>query len=122
MVQAVGPVNTELKLAQILGDDYLAPAAMDVAAPTPPTAPTQNVGISSKNMFEDILAKSIDALNGVSKTEIHTNQLIEKYLRGEVELQDVMMAQSKMSIMVQLAVTTVNAAVTSFKEITQMQV
>ncbi|MGB9613085.1 MAG: flagellar hook-basal body complex protein FliE, partial [Candidatus Margulisiibacteriota bacterium] len=74
------------------------------------------------NPFEDILAKAIESLEGVSKTEIYANQLVDKYVRGEAELQEVMIAQAKMSIMVQMAVTTVNAAVTTFKEITQMQV
>jgi flagellar hook-basal body complex protein FliE len=48
--------------------------------------------------------------------------MVEKYAKGEADLQDVMVAQSKMSVMVQLAVTTVNAAVGTFKEITQMQI
>jgi flagellar hook-basal body complex protein FliE len=121
MVQPINPVQAELRLAQILGDDYLAQAPQGVAAPAVPAAPGGTVEFSG-NMFEDVLAKSIEALNGVSQTEMHANQLIQGYLRGEVELHDVMLAQSKMSIMVQLAVTTVNAAVTSFKEITQMQV
>ena len=123
MVQAIGRIEpNEIRLAQLLRDDYLGPSAIEPASPTVPAAPTQKVELGAGNMFEDVLAKSIEALNGVSQTEIKTNQLIDKYLHGEVELQDVMMAQSKMSIMVQLAVTTVNAAVTSFKEITQMQV
>jgi flagellar hook-basal body complex protein FliE len=53
---------------------------------------------------------------------MYANQLIDKYLKGEVELQDVMVVQSKMSIMVQLAITTINTAVNTFKEITQIQV
>lgn len=121
MAGRIDPVRAEMRLAQILGDDYLAQAPPGVAAPSVPAAPGGKVEFSG-NMFEDVLAKSIEALNGVSRTEMHANQMIQGYLRGEVELQDVMMAQSKMSIMVQLAVTTVNAAVTSFKEITQMQV
>lgn len=48
--------------------------------------------------------------------------MIDKYARGEVDLQDVMVAQSKMTIMAQLALTTVNSAVGTFKEITQMQI
>jgi flagellar hook-basal body complex protein FliE len=74
------------------------------------------------NPFDDVLAKAIEALDGVSRSELYTNQLIDKYVRGEAELQDVMIAQSKMSVMSQLAVTTVNAAVNTFKEITQLQI
>ena len=76
----------------------------------------------SSNMFDDILNKTIEALNGVSKSEFHANQMIDRYAHGEVELHDVMVAQSKMNVMVQMAVTTINGAVSTFKEITQMQI
>ncbi len=121
MAEQINPIDAETRLAQILGDDYLAQAV----EPTPGlSTPAQGVGGPSfeGNPFEDVLSKAIDALNGVSRSEIRANQLIDSYLRGEIELHEVMLAQSKMSIMVQLAVTTVNAAVTTFKEITQMQV
>ena len=68
------------------------------------------------------MSRAVDMLNDVSRSERYADQLVNGYLRGEVELHEVMTAQSKMSIMVQLAVTTINTAVTTFKEITQMQV
>jgi flagellar hook-basal body complex protein FliE len=74
------------------------------------------------NVFEDVLAKAVESLEKVSNTEFYANQLIEQYIAGEADLQDVMVATSKMSLMVQLAVTTVTTAVNTFKEITQMQV
>ena len=125
MVEAINPVSAELRLAQLLGEDDLlaqappAPAAPAAAAPAPAAGAEAAFPGSA---FEDILSQAIESLNSVSRSEIYANQLAEKYARGEVELQDVMVAQSKMSIMVQLAVTTVNAAVTTFKEITQMQI
>jgi len=76
----------------------------------------------SGNPFEDVLSKAIDALNTVSNTEVYANQMIDKYTRGEAEMADVLIASSKASIMVQLAVTTINTAVTTFKEVTQMQI
>jgi len=120
MAEQINPIGAETRLAQILGDDYLAQAV----EPTPGlSAPAEPAKTSfTGNPFEDVLSKAIDALNGVSRSEIRANQLIDSYLRGEIELHEVMLAQSKMSIMVQLAVTTVNSAVTTFKEITQMQV
>ncbi|MFA5034535.1 MAG: flagellar hook-basal body complex protein FliE [Candidatus Margulisiibacteriota bacterium] len=121
---AINPVNADLRLAQLLGDDLVAQApATSSAAPlgSASAALTGDKPLSS-NMFDDILNKSIEALNGVSKSEFHANQMIERYSRGEVELHDVMVAQSKMSVMVQMAVTTINGAVNTFKEITQMQI
>jgi flagellar hook-basal body complex protein FliE len=123
MVEGIDPVKASLRLAQLLGEDEVvaqAPLAPSAASPAQP-APAGRSDFSG-NPFEDILAKAIESLEKVSKTEIYANELVDKFVRGEAELQEVMVAQAKMSIMVQLAVTTVNAAVTTFKEITQMQV
>lgn len=111
MPEGIDPIN--LKLAQILGDEEIRPSIAPGVAPMAdfPTSP-----------FEDILSKAVDALEGVSRQEIYTNQLIDKYVRGEADLQDVMVESSKTSIMVQLAVTTITSAVSTFKEITQMQI
>ena len=122
MIQAIGPIGAEMRLAQLLGEDQIF-AQTPVA---PATDMSAGVGAASKplsgNAFEDMLTKAVEALEGVSQTEVTANQLVDKYMHGEAELQDVMVAQSKMSIMVNLAVTTVNSAVNTFKEITQIQV
>jgi len=115
MAEQIDPINAERKLAQILGEDYLAEAAPGVSMPT------ESVKFSG-NPFEDLLARAIDSLEGISRSELYANQMIDKYVQGEVELQEVMLAQSQASLMVQLAVTTINSVVTTFKEITQMQV
>ena len=128
VVAAIGPLTAEQRLAQLIGGneyggDFLAQApAITPAAPAAPPAPgAGRVGLTG-NAFEDILNKSIEALNGVSHTEIYANQMVDKYLHGQADLQDVMVAQSKMSIMETLAVTTVNSAISTFKEITQIQI
>ena len=105
----------ELKLAQLLGQD-------EVAAPAAPPKVDVTEGYYKTSPFEDILGRAVNALNGVSREEVKANQMIDGYVRGEVDLQDVMVQSSKMNIMVQLATTTVNLAVNTFKEITQMQV
>ena len=87
----------------------------------PGVSRTGGRGILPVNAFEDILGKAVDALNGVSQAEFTANDLISKYVAGSAELSDVMVATSKMSIAVQLAVTVVNSAVSSFKELTSMQ-
>ncbi|OGB90247.1 hypothetical protein A2625_02860 [candidate division WOR-1 bacterium RIFCSPHIGHO2_01_FULL_53_15] len=123
MAQAIGPISAETRLAQLLGgDDMFAqvsptePAAPAAVSPAP--APVNFTG----NAFEDILNKTIESLNGVSRAETYANQLTEKYIRGEAELHDVMAAQAKMNLMAQLAVTTVTSAVNTIKEITQIQI
>lgn len=125
MVEGIGPISADLRLAQLLGDnDFLAQVpAVSPALPGNMAGPAASTGINlTGNPFEDALAKAVESLNGVSRSEVYANQMVEKYVRGQAELQDVMVAQSKMSIMVQLAVTSVNAAVNTFKEVTQMQI
>ena len=112
MIEKIGPLD--LKIAQLLGTD-------DAAAPMAPPKVSDNFTVSN-NPFEDILGRAITALEGVSKTEFTANQMIDGYVRGEVDLQDVMVQSSKMSLAVQMATTTINLAVSTFKEITQMQV
>ncbi|MFA6548835.1 MAG: flagellar hook-basal body complex protein FliE [Candidatus Margulisiibacteriota bacterium] len=124
MVEAISPVDAEFRLAQLLGDDILAPPS-SLSSPSQ-VSPVVESGTSqvsfSGNPFEDMLSQAVESLNGVSQSEAATNQLVDRYLRGEVDLQSVMVSQSKTTILVQFAVTAINAAVTSFKEITQMQV
>ncbi|MFA4967718.1 MAG: flagellar hook-basal body complex protein FliE [Candidatus Margulisiibacteriota bacterium] len=112
-IERINPMD--LKLAQLLGEDEVT---------TPAAAPQvdETQGYYKTSPFEDILGRAVNALEGVSQTEIKANQMIDGYVRGEVDLQDVMVQSSKMNIMVQLATTTVNLAVNTFKEITQMQV
>ncbi len=112
MAESISPIQAQMRLAQLMGDDFLAQA---------PEAAVQPADFSG-NPFEDMLNKAIESLDGVSRTELYANQMVDKYLKGEAEVADVMAAQAKMNVMVSLAVTTVNAAVTTFKEITQLQV
>jgi flagellar hook-basal body complex protein FliE len=113
-----------MRLAQLLGEDDLVAQAPAAAAPAAPAsmAPSASSVKFPGNPFDDVLAKAIESLEGVNRSEVYANQMIDKYIRGEADIQDVMVAQSKMSVMMQLAVTTVNASVNTFKEITQMQI
>jgi len=98
-----------LKLAQVEGP---------VATPAQPTTTPSK----SESIFDQVLGRAVDALNSVSQTEMNANKLIDDYIAGKVELSDVMIATSKMTIAVQLAVTTITSAVSTFKEITQMPI
>jgi len=77
-------------------------------------------GALEDNPFEAVFSKAVDALEGVSNVEFRANDLINQYVQGKADLADVMIATSKMNIAVQLAVTTITTAVSTFKEITQM--
>jgi len=103
-----------ISLAQVEG-----PAAAPGIAPAAavPAGPAE-----TENVFDKVLGRAVDALNNVSETEMNANKLIDDYIAGKVELSDVMIATSKMTIAVQLAVTTITSAVSTFKEITQMQI
>ncbi|MDI6731482.1 MAG: flagellar hook-basal body complex protein FliE [Candidatus Margulisbacteria bacterium] len=123
MAEKISPVNAELKLAQILNDDFLAQAPEGAIA-----SPSVDIGIKtpasglSANAFEDLLSRAVDSLNNVSQAEMHADQLIQKFRAGQAELHEVMIAQSKANILVQFAVTSINTAVTSFKEVLQIQI
>ncbi len=128
MVNSIDPVRAEMRLDQLLAEDDLfaqvAPGTVAAPAAAAPAAQPAVQGTAlnlSGNAFEDILSKAIESLNGVSQTENYANQMVERYARGEADLMEVMVAQSKMNIAAQMAITTVNTAVSTFKEITQMQ-
>lgn len=124
-MRQIDPVLADLRLSQLLAEDeLLAQAPQMPAAPSPLNpAPAQATATEfTGNAFEDVLARTVKSLEGVSQSEAFANQLVEKYIKGEVDLQEVMVAQSKVSVMVQLAVTTINNSVNTFKELTAMQV
>ncbi|MFH1710065.1 MAG: flagellar hook-basal body complex protein FliE [bacterium] len=98
-----------ISLAQVAGS-----AAMPSASPTGP--------VQTESIFDKVLGRAVDALNNVSETEMNANKLIDDYMAGKVELSDVMLATSRMTVAVQLAVTTITSAVSTFKEITQMPI
>lgn len=116
MAVPIGRIDPNL-LAQIMGPEETGqargPAAEEAAAGLlkPATSP-----------FEDILNRAVNSLEGVSKMENDTNLLINRYIQGNADLSDVMIATSKTGLAVQLAVTAVTSAVNTFKEITQMQI
>jgi flagellar hook-basal body complex protein FliE len=108
---AVPPINP-ISLMRIAATEGVA------MPPVAPAAPVEQNG----SIFDQMLGRAIDSLNSVSESEMNANKLIDSYINGKAELSDVMMATSKMTIAVQLAVTTITTAVSSFKEITQMPI
>ena len=114
MAQPVYKISPDL-LAQIMGPESTPAAEVK--------GPAVNAEIkTSPSLFDDMLGKAVNALEGVSKTENAANQAMNNYINGQIDVSEVMVATAKMNIAVQLAVTTVTSAVTAFKEITQMQI
>lgn len=109
MVSPINSINPNL-IAQVLGEET--DAAREAAG---------GLGAAS-SPFEDILNRAVNSMEGVSRLEMESNNLISKYIEGQAEMSDVMIASAKTNIAVQLAVTVVTSAVTTFKEITQMQI
>jgi len=93
-----------------------------VGAPEAPAVAAKPAAAETGNIFDEMLGRAIESLNSVSEVEMNANRLIDDYIAGKAELSDVMIATSKMSIAVSLAVTTITSAVSSFKEITQMPI
>lgn len=118
MIKGIDPL--QFRLAQLIGETE---KPLEVAQVSQVQPGDSSLDLSvSQSPFEDILSKAVDAMSNISKTEMHANQLMDKYVHGQADLQDVMIASSKASVMIQMAVTTINLAVNTFKEITQMQV
>ena len=116
MAEGIGRIDPNL-LAQIMGPET-APSTPAVGQPSAASTETKTSSLT----FDDILGKAVNALDGVSNVENQANLMMEKYMKGQVDVSDVMIATAKMNIAVQLATATVTSAVNTFKEITQMQI
>ena len=104
MIEPIKPI----KLAAVTGEERLTQIG--------------GLGREPQNIFDDVLGNAISALNGVSEVEFAANKLIDDYTVGKAELSDVLIATTKMSIAVQLAVTAITSTVNTFKEITQIPI
>ncbi|MFA6431466.1 MAG: flagellar hook-basal body complex protein FliE [Candidatus Margulisiibacteriota bacterium] len=120
-ISPISPAAADLRLTQLLNDDpFSSGSKIDQVS--------QNQEVKSpfmsreENAFEMILSKAVESLNSVSQAEKQANDLITKFTKGEADISQVMIAQSKAGIQVQFAVTTVNAVVNTLKEVTQLQI
>lgn len=117
MAESIDPLH--LKLTQLIGEDEIFGTVS--VNQTPEINQEAKVDFG-QNSFENMLSKATESLENISKVEAQANDMMRKYASGQVGIQEAMLATSKMSIMVQFAVTVINTAVSTFKEITQMQV
>ncbi len=96
-----------------LNQKTVVPAAIAAPIETP---------IAEKTPFQQFLDNAVSSLNGISGEEMSTDQLIKNYIAGKSSIEEVIMATNKLSLSIQLAVTVINTAVQTFKEIQQMPV
>jgi flagellar hook-basal body complex protein FliE len=74
------------------------------------------------NIFQTTLEKAVESLNRISQMEIKADLLIDDYLQGKASLEEVIIAMEKATVAVNLAMTVINSAVQTTKEILQMAV
>jgi len=75
-----------------------------------------------KAPFQTMLDNAVDSLQNVSNTEFQNNKLIGDFIQGKCTVDEVLISTNQLSLEMSLATTVVNTAVTTFKEIQQMQV
>lgn len=72
--------------------------------------------------FQKLLDYAVDSLNKVSATDMRTDAVAGKFATGQASLEEVMFAENRATLEINMAVTAVNNVVSSFKEIQQMPV
>ena len=87
-----------------------------------PGALTAAVSAENTTPFQQMLDGALGALENVSRTEERSNVYIQEYINGNVSMEDVLIEATKMQMAMELTITIVNQAVSTFKEIQQMQV
>ena len=72
--------------------------------------------------FQLFLEGAVDALQGISKQEFEVNRLIERYIDGDVSIDEVSMATTKLNLTISFATTLITTISQTFNEFTKMQI
>ena len=83
--------------------------------------PVEDISLN-ENLFQIALDRAVEGLNRVSAQDNKANALIVDYVNGKVPLEEVIIQMEKASVAVSLAMTVINSAVQTTKEILQMAV
>ncbi len=70
--------------------------------------------------FQQFLDHAVQAFVSLSAMEFQTNQLIKKYMKGKVSVDEVTIATGKLNLAMQMATTVVTTSVQTFKELQQI--
>lgn len=76
----------------------------------------------AEHPFQKMLDSAVESLGKISATEANADALAVEYVNGNASIEDVMFAQNKAALEMNLAVTSVTSAIQTFKEITQLPV
>ncbi len=85
-------------------------------------SPVNEDFLLNDNLFQIALEKAVDGLNRISQQEIKSDLLIQGYVEGTVPLEEVIIQMEKATVAISLAMTVINSAVQTTKEILQMAV
>ncbi len=102
-------------------------AQVDAAVPLANATPLQageafQTGRLAVTPFQLFMDRAVDSLRNVGQYEAYTNDLMERFVKGEVSVDEVAMAASQLNLMVSFATTVITTATSTFKEIQQLQV
>jgi flagellar hook-basal body complex protein FliE len=129
----IAPFNSNPGLTQQAPtsiDSFVAQAIPGVTTTTtgqPLNAQSVNIeGLRSNQLdttpFQLFMDKSIEALEGLSKMEFRTNDLMDQYAQGKVSIEEVSIETQKLSLAISFATTVISQATSIFKEIQSMQI
>lgn len=72
--------------------------------------------------FQKFIDQSIEVLENISQLDYRVNDLTEQYIRGEVSVEEVSFAITKLNLAISFATTVISSASQTFKELTQLQI
>ena len=99
------------KIQSLRGNDLTPQVTPERVRPEMKEEPIQAVP------FQMVFDEAVDALHGLSHQEMKTNNLTEKFIKGEATVEEVMIETSKLNLAFSMATTVVSTGVQTFKEI-----
>lgn len=70
--------------------------------------------------FQAFIDKSVEVLESISQLDYRVNDLTEKFVRGEVSIDEVSVEMSKLNLAISFVTTVLSSASQTFKELTQL--
>lgn len=72
--------------------------------------------------FQLFIDKAVDALQDISQLEFRVNDLTERYIQGEISIDEVSIETNKLNLAISFATTVISTASQTFKEFTSMAI
>jgi len=120
--------NAETLVAQLLNDDVIDPLQEDEPG-SPFILSSDNLeeeGFSSSHLevtpFQFFLDKALDFFLNVSGMERRADQLMERFARGDMSIEEMTIEKAKVGVAISFSITLVNQVTQVFKDIQNMQI